>query len=761
MKFAKVKLFKKNLITESLTFLINKQQTPTQLTAFLSPTCGNDVLVSRNEVCERMMRMMNELLSPIASSSITPVNAFQTNISAQHFSLQSTPSPSHIHLNHLQTLTDPTQTPSIKRTLLPLCYKESNKETRNEKISSFDEESEDDEEESEDKFEDSEETEDFEESDENIEEEEEEESEIDDTINDKIKDKDINDALCAIKNLREVEKETKEILNKQLHDISDISNDNENKQSPPSSSSSSATSGKTSDQDKEKDSASDYHRTTKMDIAVARVGKEVAQQYMKLGSIWSNATKKKHKWVNTLLETYSKLVECDPWPLKRNLARGFVLFCGKECFYPLNSIKYVIIPSLKRLSIIKRGKKLNAKTKQAMSEAVCCLRHNRNVLKKGKEKEPALLWDVQRIIDLFPEECRAKEMECSLFLVAVHTGARAVTLANVFLSDIVKVITSKQTGNLLCTLRFNRAKGILAWAHEVTIEGQENVQNNQDPIYWLSRYLKTKTNIKLSEWEAKKHTIDTKKRIWPITTASMGNRFRQRASHAGYDWNFLSFHSLRSGFICSALIKAGSSAEAKQAVLEKTALIAGWAPMHLAQMGYIKMVARRTIVSSRLVTANEQGSTGEVDETLLDLEVFHGISFKVELEKEINSVKAFNDEVKRRMKKFFEKDEVDRVERNRYESNAAKKMVEKTKLLKNMVEKKYKQINDERDSNHFYSKSRIEDKIVRLYVKDQLVNKKVEAETLAKLYCDLAEESTTKEIMMKNRRKKKQKIKEI
>jgi hypothetical protein len=58
---------------------------------------------------------------------------------------------------------------------------------------------------------------------------------------------------------------------------------------------------------------------------------------------------------------------------------------------------------------------------------------------------------------------------------------------------------------------------------------------------------------------------------------------------------------LRSGFICSAIIAAGSSKDEQKAILEDCAMVAGWRPFQWAQMRYVKESQTRTVVSSRLL----------------------------------------------------------------------------------------------------------------------------------------------------------------
>ncbi|KAH7820171.1 uncharacterized protein MONOS_17883 [Monocercomonoides exilis] len=96
-------------------------------------------------------------------------------------------------------------------------------------------------------------------------------------------------------------------------------------------------------------------------------------------------------------------------------------------------------------------------------------------------------------------------MEASLHFVAVHTGAPAITLANVHLSDIKRIIKSEKTKKFLCTLRYNRTKGSANWRHEVTIEGLEEEESGDDPVYWLSAYLRKRCGILSSQWIERKN----------------------------------------------------------------------------------------------------------------------------------------------------------------------------------------------------------------------------------------------------------------
>jgi hypothetical protein len=66
----------------------------------------------------------------------------------------------------------------------------------------------------------------------------------------------------------------------------------------------------------------------------------------------------------------------------------------------------------------------------------------------------------------------------------------------------------------------------------------------------------------------------------------------------------LTFHSLRSGFLVSNLIKAGTNKERRTAVLETAGMVAGWLPASRPQMQYVRPTAIKLIIANRLVLLN-------------------------------------------------------------------------------------------------------------------------------------------------------------
>lgn len=91
-------------------------------------------------------------------------------------------------------------------------------------------------------------------------------------------------------------------------------------------------------------------------------------------------------------------------------------------------------------------------------------------------------------------------------------------------------------------------------------------------LYWMEKFL-VKRGIDLNEQSSLAQFAQEK--LWHWKADAMREIFADRVYKAGFDKGYFSFHSLRSGFLCSALLKAADRLEV-EAVLEHTALVAGW-----------------------------------------------------------------------------------------------------------------------------------------------------------------------------------------
>ncbi|MGH6876831.1 MAG: hypothetical protein ACREHV_05545, partial [Rhizomicrobium sp.] len=343
------------------------------------------------------------------------------------------------------------------------------------------------------------------------------------------------------------------------------------------------------------------------------------------GSRYAESTLKKHEWVQTIYVAFTDALSLNAWPLDQVIAAGFIRFLGMEAKYNFKTIEDVVVPSLKRMQIQKTGISVPTIISDAMSQALKDVKYSSDINTESHEKEPAIVPDVKRIIESMPDGHPAKAAESCLWLFALSTGARAITCSNVKISDLFKVSPSSKPGDVIIMCRLRVTKGNANWNQEVALEGNPDRCSPLNVVYWLELHLKSyglSINT-LHTWSAR--GLD--KKLWVWTTGSMRERFKSRAVLAGFPPNLFGFHSLRSGFICSALLKAGSNQDLVQGILERTAIVGGWKAQQSAQMGYVKACAKRTIIASRLVLPlEENASVNVIDPIMMSSEAFHGIT---------------------------------------------------------------------------------------------------------------------------------------
>lgn len=370
------------------------------------------------------------------------------------------------------------------------------------------------------------------------------------------------------------------------------------------------------------------HNLTSMRItnALSAISHERFVQMADTGARYSPSTLKKHDWVIKMYEAFSERASIDAWPLHGVNVAWFIRFLGLEAKYAVSSIEDVIMPSLKRLHIEHCNEAPSTEVVQYMSQALKDVKHSKAQLKGSEGKEPAIYPDVKRIIEATPHGVITKAEEACLWLLSLSTGARAVTCFNVNIGDIQNVIKKPNSNCILIQVLFRVTKGNPAWNHMVTLEGHPSYNSSTNIAYWLQRHLKQAYSIDLlerAEWPLK--VLSNKLFQW--SKDSMRELFKTRAALAGFPHSLFSFHSLRSGFLCTSLLKAGTDSNAIKAVLENIAYVAGWIPNQAAQLRYVKESAKRTIVTSRLVIPNEeQESNNVVDALLATSETFHHVT---------------------------------------------------------------------------------------------------------------------------------------
>lgn len=366
----------------------------------------------------------------------------------------------------------------------------------------------------------------------------------------------------------------------------------------------------------------------------------------------SESTRLKNAWVEAIYERYvaktnalrkeSGKLPLLSFPLQADLVASFVVFCGP--LYSPGSITDVIVPSLKRLEKEKRGLPPTAKLddtvekslKEALKEAV-----KRTTYQAGTTKQPAITADVMRIIGCMPQGYKWRSLEAALFLCALETGARALTMEAVRLQHINKVIWKEEEKKFLVQITYVVTKGNPSWNHRVAIEG--SLDDESSAVCHLARHLLSFHRLDLAAFDTwRLSETQLAERLFGLAKDTMRTRFKAAAERAGYPHELFSFHSMRSGFICSALLNGATITEGtdEKAILEATAFIAGWKVGGKAQLGYLKECSTASLVASRVVSASP-GS--RVDRALIAPEVFHSITLKApSWSREINYEQGFN-----------------------------------------------------------------------------------------------------------------------
>ncbi|KAH7832786.1 uncharacterized protein MONOS_14185 [Monocercomonoides exilis] len=225
------------------------------------------------------------------------------------------------------------------------------------------------------------------------------------------------------------------------------------------------------------------------------------------------------------------------------------------------------------------------------------LRRDKSLKHRGEGKQPLVTFDVKFLIESIPDCFEGKAEEASLFLFALHVGARAITCGNVWLCDIRKEV-KEDDGRLFVNVRLMRCKGSSNCYHPVTLEKLSEEDKSLDAVYWLRKFILNKFGLDLYNeklWPLKENGD---KLLWSYGTEEMRTRLKKRLELAGFPPEEFGFHSFRSCFLYSAILKAGVNREERDAVLETCALIAGCIPFSKSEMTYVKRVATRTIIAT-------------------------------------------------------------------------------------------------------------------------------------------------------------------
>ena len=344
--------------------------------------------------------------------------------------------------------------------------------------------------------------------------------------------------------------------------------------------------------------------TTRCEATLAAIDDLEFQKYLDFTIEKPQSMERKEVWVSRLFNAFCHKAKVEnPFPLSGSLVCGFIHFLAVPCGYALNGIEAVVVPCLRHLHIQKCGSE-DKGTVMMIKKTLRALRSNPKVKLHGKGKEPLCSFDLAELISRIPDRLDTKLQEASLFLFALHSGARALTCSNLTWGDIKRVdATDLTTGVWRVIVILRVTKGNPNWDHPICIEGWPDQKNPLDVVYYLNQFCITvhkKSLLQISDRTSGPNEFD-EQTVWQMSKEAMRGRLKRRLEQAGFPARLWSFHSFRSGHICSALLAAGGDPGRRGNVLDVTAVVAGWKARGRAQRGYIKVVTEKQIVCSRLL----------------------------------------------------------------------------------------------------------------------------------------------------------------
>ena len=311
---------------------------------------------------------------------------------------------------------------------------------------------------------------------------------------------------------------------------------------------------------------------------------------------------KKKRWIVPLYESFCKQLNCPATFDNLQNTMDFVsyLLIGREeDNYKFDTVSNCIVSTL-------------FKVYKSDVEFKKLLRAHLNLLKKHEKcnnapthLEPAILLDVLSIIANLPAT-KHKHGEASLYLYSSHTGARSISCTGMELGHIAEVTLTNNDCDLVMII--NHTKGSRNRQHPTRLRGKlwyaaGDDASNGDFVYHLELHLRNHFGISLTEYGSCNWLVHAKQPLWPFSSDQCRHNFKRAAKWAGYDDTTLGFHSLRAGFMCTALIKHYTNpVTSVQSVLDITAIVADWKQGGAAQRRYIHTVCKRLIVCNNVVT---------------------------------------------------------------------------------------------------------------------------------------------------------------
>lgn len=341
--------------------------------------------------------------------------------------------------------------------------------------------------------------------------------------------------------------------------------------------------------------------------------KEDLLLYVDKGPDFSNSIKEQNEKILEEYLFFCKQMNFTPFPLDKKNSVGFLHFLGETKTYNISSIHNVVYYALLRLNLIISESPVSEEADTYMKCEIEALYKNPKVKQSSEGMTPIIISDLKIIINNIPDIDPEKPKIASMFLFALSTGSRASTVRGVKLCHLLYYYNrNDKYGNWAISIKQEIIKSKNIKNKSAVISGKPGYYDPLNFIYWLEEYLKKqfKTNIKdLVEYNIKNPEV-RQEYLWPMSTKSMSACLKRRTEKAGLKLKKVGMHSLRSGFLSSAILNCEGDEERIRAVMERCAIVAVWKAFTPAQLTYLKSSLRAAVVGSDLIGSSKTDANG-------------------------------------------------------------------------------------------------------------------------------------------------------
>ena len=272
-------------------------------------------------------------------------------------------------------------------------------------------------------------------------------------------------------------------------------------------------------------------RATKFDLALATTTTERLSELINMTSFRAPSTKLKEAWAMRMYAGWCERTNHKPYfPVEDRNLSGFIRFLAIDCGYALKGIAQIVIPAIRHLQLDQHHE-LSESTKFHVTKTVKELTHHPDVVIEAEGKQPLCFFDVALLISRIPKNWPTRLQDASLFLFALHTGARAITCSAVRFADILRAKRDPVNPAVLrVVVRERVTKGNPHSNHCVCIEGYPEIEHPLDAVFYLNKYVMSKGYPPLEAIVQRTHEGNRfdDLQIWPLHMDAMTERLKSR-----------------------------------------------------------------------------------------------------------------------------------------------------------------------------------------------------------------------------------------